>query len=65
VLVLTRKVGQSLMIDDSIEITLIEVRGEQVRLGISAPLSVSVRRKELIGRQNGELDGSTDEQSEN
>ena len=63
-LVLTRKVGQSLVISDSIEVTLIEVRGDQVRLGISAPLSVSVRRKELMRSQNCGLDGNGNGQPE-
>jgi carbon storage regulator len=55
-LVLTRKIGQSVMIGDSIQVTLIEIRGEQVRLGISAPTTVSVRRKELVDRENGFVD---------
>ncbi|MHB1456905.1 MAG: carbon storage regulator CsrA [Armatimonadota bacterium] len=46
-LILTRKVGQSIVISDNIEITVIEVRGEQVRLGITAPQSIPVNRKEL------------------
>jgi carbon storage regulator len=49
-LVLTRKIGQSVMIGDSVQVTLVEIRGDQVRLGITAPLSVSVRRKELAER---------------
>ncbi|MDO8586852.1 MAG: carbon storage regulator [Armatimonadota bacterium] len=47
-LVLTRKVGQSVLIGDSIRVTLVEVRGDQVRLGITAPTSVTVRRTELV-----------------
>jgi carbon storage regulator len=47
-LVLARKVGQSIVINDDIEITVIEVRGDQVRLGINAPKSVPVHRKELF-----------------
>lgn len=47
-LVLARKVGQSIVINDNIEILVIEVRGEQVRLGIEAPRSVPVYRKELL-----------------
>ena len=49
-LVLTRKVGQSVMIGDSVQVTLVEVRGDQVRLGISAPVSIVVRRTELLNR---------------
>ncbi len=47
-LVLARKVGQAIVIGDNIEITVIEVRGEQVRIGIDAPKSISVHRKELL-----------------
>lgn len=46
-LVLTRKVSQSIMIGDEIEIVVLEVRGEQVRLGIRAPKQVEVHRKEV------------------
>lgn len=46
-LVLTRKVHQSIMIGDEIEVVVLEVRGEQVRLGIRAPKTVPVHRKEI------------------
>ena len=47
-LVLARKVGQSIVISDNIELLVIEVRGNQVRLGIEAPRSIPVHRKELL-----------------
>ena len=47
-LVLARKVGQSIVISDNIEILVIEVRGDQVRLGIEAPRVIPVHRKELL-----------------
>ena len=47
-LVLTRKPDQSIMVGSDIEITILEVRGEQVRVGISAPRSVTVHRKEVF-----------------
>lgn len=47
-LVLARKVGQSIVISDNIELVVIEVRGDQVRLGINAPKTVPVHRKELL-----------------
>lgn len=47
-LILARKVGQRIVIDGNIEITVVEVRGDQVRLGITAPRSVAVYRKELL-----------------
>ena len=46
-LVLTRKLNQSIKIGDDVEITVIEVRGDQVRLGVTAPRDVAVHRKEV------------------
>ena len=46
-LVLTRAVNQSIVIGDDIEITIVEVRGDKVRIGIKAPSSVTVHRKEV------------------
>ena len=47
-LVLTRKPDQSIMVGGEIEITILEVRGEQVRVGIRAPRTVSIHRKEVF-----------------
>lgn len=49
-LVLTRKLHQSIMIGDQIEVVVLEVRGEQVRLGIRAPRDVTVHRKEIYSQ---------------
>ena len=46
-LVLSRKTGQKLIINDNIEVIIIETRGEFVRLGINAPKSVSIYREEI------------------
>jgi len=46
-LVLTCKVNQSIVIGDDIEVVVLEVRGEQVRLGVRAPKSIAVHRKEV------------------
>lgn len=46
-LVLTRKPNQSIIIGDHIELTVIEIRGDQVRIGIDAPKDVTVHRKEI------------------
>ena len=46
-LVLTRRLNQSIVIGDDVEVTVIEVRGDQVRLGVSAPRDVAVHRKEI------------------
>lgn len=46
-LVLTRKTGESIMIGDTIEVKIIAVEGDQVKLGIDAPRSVKVHRSEV------------------
>ena len=46
-LVLTRKINQSIIVGDDVEVVVLEVRGEQVRLGIRAPRNVTVHRKEI------------------
>ena len=46
-LALTRKKGESLVINNNIEITVLESRGDQIKLGISAPKEVPVYRKEV------------------
>lgn len=46
-LALSRKVNESIMIGNDIEITVLEVKGDQIKIGISAPRSVSIYRKEL------------------
>ncbi len=56
-LVLSRQRDQSIMIGDDIEITIVDVRGDKVRVGINAPRQVSVHRKEVyeaIRRENEE-----------
>lgn len=59
-LVLTRKLHQSIMIGDEIEVVVLEVRGEQVRIGIRAPKDVAVHRKEIYDQiQSGEYSGKT------
>ncbi len=49
-LVLTRKVGQSLMIGDEIQVTVMEVNRGQVRVGIRAPRSIAIHRKEVFDK---------------
>ena len=49
-LVLTRRVGEEIMIGGDIRVTVLEVRGNQIRLGIVAPQSVRVLREEIISR---------------
>lgn len=49
-LFLTRKIGESVLIDDQIEVTVIEVRGKAAKLGFTFPEGVSVLRRELYDR---------------
>ena len=49
-LVLSRKIGQTIVIGDGIEITVVDLRGDQVRLGIHAPREIPVNRKEILER---------------
>ena len=55
-LILTRKVGETLSIGDNIEVTVLEVRGGQVRVGVNAPRDVVVNRKEILTRLKPEAD---------
>ena len=49
-LILTRREGESLMIGDNVEVTVLGIRGHQVRIGINAPKDVSVHREEIYDR---------------
>jgi carbon storage regulator len=59
VLILTRRVGETVMIGDEVAVTVLRVKGNQVRLGVNAPKSISVQREEIfqrIKRENGQAD---------
>lgn len=59
-LALTRKRGESLVINNNIEITVLEIRGDQIKLGIQAPKDVPIYRKEVylqILNENEEASG--------
>jgi len=49
-LILTRRVGETLMIGDSVTVTVLGVKGNQVRVGITAPKDVAVHREEIFQR---------------
>jgi carbon storage regulator len=59
-LVLTRKLNQAIVIGDDVEVVVLEVRGEQVRIGIKAPKTVSVHRKEIYDQIAEENQGAAD-----
>lgn len=52
-LVLTRKVGEEIIIDEDICITILDIRGDRVRLGITAPKETRVDRREIYERRKG------------
>ncbi len=63
-LILTRRVGESIVVGDDIVLTVFEVRGDAVRIGIQAPRSVKVNRKEIyeeIQRSNAQAVSSSDD----
>ena len=49
-LILTRRIGETVMIGDEVTVTVLRVKGNQVRLGVNAPKSVSVQREEIFHR---------------
>ena len=49
-LILTRRVGESLMVGDEVTITVLGVKGNQVRVGVKAPKEVAVHREEILNR---------------
>lgn len=49
-LALARKVNQSIMIGNDVEITILEIKGDQIKLGINAPKSVPIYRKEIFAQ---------------
>jgi len=60
-LILTRRVGETLMIGDSVTVTVLGVKGNQVRVGITAPKDVAVHREEIFQRlqkDGGETPGA-------
>lgn len=59
-LILTRRVGETLMIGDDVSVTVLGVKGNQVRIGINAPKDVAVHREEIYQRIKGEEEAGSD-----
>ncbi len=59
-LILTRKIGEKVHIGDNVTVTVLDVRGDQVRVGIEAPKEVPVHREEIFYRikAKAEVDGN-------
>jgi carbon storage regulator len=53
-LILTRRVGETLMIGDEVTVTVLGVKGNQIRLGVNAPKEVAVHREEIYERIQAE-----------
>ena len=64
-LILARRVGESLRIGDEVSVTVLGIKGSQVRIGVNAPKSVSVHREEVYARINEESSKNSDDSAKN
>lgn len=53
-LILTRRIGETLMVGDEVTVSVLGVKGNQVRLGVNAPKHIAVHREEIYNRIQGE-----------
>ena len=60
-LILTRRIGEVLVIGDEVKLTVLGVRGNQVRIGVDAPRSVAVHRKEIYDQVQENLGNKTEQ----
>jgi carbon storage regulator len=63
-LILTRRVGETVMIGNDVTVTVLGVKGNQVRVGINAPKNVAVHREEIYERIKREQQGDSQDQGE-
>jgi carbon storage regulator len=61
-LILTRRVGETVMIGNEVTVTVLGVKGNQVRIGVNAPKDVAVHREEIYERIKREEDGDSNQQ---
>ena len=64
-LILTRRVGETLMVGDDVTVTVLGVKGNQVRIGVNAPKNVAVHREEIYDRIRKESEGGETPQPDN
>lgn len=57
-LILTRRIGETLMVGDDVKVTVLNIQGGQVRIGVDAPKQVEVHREEIYNRIQAEKKGN-------
>jgi carbon storage regulator len=62
-LILTRRIGETLMVGDEVTVTVLGVKGNQVRIGVNAPKTIAVHREEIYQRIQREKQGSDEQDS--
>ena len=62
-LILTRRVGETLMIGDDVTVTVLGVKGNQVRIGVNAPKDIAVHREEIYERIKREQESGAESQA--